>query len=332
MDEFFARNRLSAYLDGELSEAEAAEVAQAIEQQPELRAAYEELRTTVAFLRRHGPVQAPARLHAGVMRAIEDQPAGRAWQRRLLAVFGRSPLQGLGVAIVVGAVLLVVFRGPSAPPPAAPPEREAAAPGIEAPGDIPPEPAEEAPPEATAEGAAGAGPEIAAKIDLSRKERGSGRSARAGDGADGLPIEKLLAKQKGATYVPQWDEEPAAGAGEAGAPVGQAASDISDESGSGSAFAYRLSPSSADALRVLVALAEKLGGGAYEADGSRLQPRELTIERNHARVLLRIPASQLENLEPYLRTLGGLVPMRADQDRLYNADAVQVTVEVLYMP
>ena len=41
MDTFFAKNRLSAYLDGALPEAEASEVADAIARDPELKAEYE---------------------------------------------------------------------------------------------------------------------------------------------------------------------------------------------------------------------------------------------------------------------------------------------------
>ena len=137
MDEFFARNRLSAYIDGELSDTEMAEVARAIEEQPEVRQAYRELLDAVELLREHGPVQAPSRFHADVMRRVEELPAARGWFSWLLRPLGRYPMQGLGVAVVAAAVLLLVFRGPdfgdlSSPEPAPVTvpdvEREAAAP------------------------------------------------------------------------------------------------------------------------------------------------------------------------------------------------------------
>ena len=72
MDTFFAKNRLSAFLDGALPDGEAAEVADAIERDPALKAEYEQLRMAVAALRRHGPVSAPE----GFFRLSEVGPEG----------------------------------------------------------------------------------------------------------------------------------------------------------------------------------------------------------------------------------------------------------------
>jgi negative regulator of sigma E activity len=344
MDEFFARNRLSAYIDGELSDAEMAEVARAIEEQPEVREAYEELLAAVELLRRHGPVQAPAGFHAGVMRRVEDLPAGRAWLARLLGPLGRYPAQGLGVAVVAAAVLLLVFRGPTLVDPTdeaselgpAAVDREAAVPGPEAtsqPEDEPGAADEQAEvQQAPAEPSSPSKEELLAEEIASKRGTSPSTSPKSSGSSSkkGVPIEELLEKEQG-TYIPEWDKE------SSGATVHLAGPEGDDPAASGdslatSPFAYRLTPDAPDALRKLVALAEKLGGGVYDSDGQPVDPYILTVERNYARVMLQIPASSLHSVEPYLRRLGGVVQVRAEQDRLYRADAVQVAIEVQYQP
>ncbi|MFH1469501.1 MAG: sigma-E factor negative regulatory protein [Pseudomonadota bacterium] len=344
MDDFFARSRLSAYLDGELTDAEMAEVARALEEQPELRQAFEELKAAVDLLHRHGPVQAPARLHAAIMREVEAEPTRRPWLERLLGPLGRYPAQTLGVAVVAAVVLLVVLRGPTVvhPPPdgtaagglpvvAGDADHEAAAPD-QAPGagggQEGTSAEEQAPagPASTKE-AGGAEDEFDAPGTLGSISAEEEPVAKKGRGS--VPLEQALDTRKGATYVPGWEQEeiPEREVAKEGAeaPVVEAA-------GGAGAFAYRLTPSSPDVLRRLVALAEKLDGAAYEVDGAALDPQILTVERNYARVVLRIPASRLESVEPYLKTMGGLVTVRADQEQIYNLDSVEIEIEVQYLP
>jgi hypothetical protein len=350
MDEFFARNRLSAYIDGELSDAEMAEVARAIEEQPEVREAYQALLTAVELVRDHGPVQAPAGFHAGVMRQVEGLSGGRSWFERLFGPLGRHPVQGLGVAVVAAAVLLLVFRGPvldgelpgSSNLPSVT-EREAAVPGPEAgegaeQGEAMEPPAVELEPEVQQQGSASAEPapstekratEVSTKAGL-----GSKGSARSGT-AKAVPIEELLEKEEG-TYIPDWDKESTAPTATLGTAESESSTqpDPADAAGSlaTSPYAYRLTPNEPDVLRKLVALAERLGGGVYTASGEPFDPYILTVERNYARVVLQIPASRLESVEPYLEGMGGVVEDHADPDRLFRADAVHVTVEVQYQP
>jgi hypothetical protein len=351
MDEFFARNRLSAYLDGELSEAEMAEVARALEEQPELREAYRELQAAVELLREHGPVQAPPHFHAQVMRRVEGAGQRRGWFARLLGPLGRYPAQGLGVAVVAAAVLLLVFRGPQLEELGGsdaldaggsaveqPPEREAAVPGADS------EPEEGAasdpaqkrsvPDQAEVQvGAADAGQSKAG-------EKGSGGGAKVASPSGskeqqtksiGVPIQEHLEKTQG-THIPDWDKEPDAPT----AVLQTVEPEPSASAGSSgnmavSPFAYRLTPTEANALFNLVVLAERLGGGAYDLGGALLEPQGLTVERNYAEVVLKIPASALTEVEPQLRKLGGVVSVRADHSRLYPEDAVHVTVEVQYL-
>jgi hypothetical protein len=349
MDDFFARSRLSAYLDGELADAEMAEVARALEEQPELREDFEELKAAVDLLRRHGPVQAPARLHAAIMREIEAEPARRSWLERLLGPLGRHPAQALGVAVVAAAVLLVVVRGPTVvtppegagPVPAEDAWREAAAPdpiagaGPETSGGAGPEaPPDQAPPGPAAVSLEEAG---AATDELGASEKlgiaGTRGEAQSGSKLRGsAPIKDALDAKKGGTYAPNWEQEvPSTRAALTKDGEGDAGAQSQPERGA-SPFAYRLTPTSTDVLRRLVALAEKLDGGAYSADGSPLDPQALTVERNYARVLLRVPASRIERIEDYLRDMGGLVTVRAEQDRIYNLDQVEIEIEVQYLP
>ncbi len=356
MDEFFARNRLSAYIDGELSDAEMAEVARAIEEQPELREAYLELKAAVDLLRQHGPVQAPPDFHRGVMRRVEGLSRGRSWLERLLGPVGRYPVQGLGVAVVAAAVLLLVFRGPlmhdptlegmeaSGPETPGEVDREAAVPGPTE-GDAteksrgddggePSEPAQEKPAtEMQEKGSAKAEQSTKGVENTEIGTRGTGSSYKGSTSKSGaMPIEELLEKEQG-TYIPDWDKESAPTAViEPDATTQEPAPEAGAGSLATSPFAYRLTPSEPDALRKLVAMAEKLGGGAYSASGDPHEPYILTVERNYEKVVLQIPASRLESVEPYLRSMGGVVTVHADQDRLYAADAVHVTVEVQYQP
>ncbi len=340
MDEFFASNRLSAYIDGELSDTEMAEVARAIEEQPDLRASYEELLAAVELLREHGPVQAPAHFHSNVMRRVEALPSPGGWLARLLGPLGQRPWQAAGVVVLAAAVLLLVFRGPILQPELAPAdepavEHEAAAPQVradEASADQTEAAVEQAAPELGSAEAAGEEPQAASaprqQVAPTTSKRGTGSARSSGKGST---LQELLEKEEG-TYVPEWDKDPA---GELVEP--QAAEPARDEpEGSAdfaaSPFAYRLTPTEPNALRRLVALAEKLGGSVTDAGGQPFQPYSLTVERNYAKVYMQIPASRLESVEPYLRQVGGVVTVHTDEDRLYSADAVQVSVEVTYQP
>jgi anti-sigma factor RsiW len=55
MSDSTLHDQLSAYLDGELSHAEAAEIAQRLQADPALRAELEAVRGAVSLLRTHGP-------------------------------------------------------------------------------------------------------------------------------------------------------------------------------------------------------------------------------------------------------------------------------------
>jgi hypothetical protein len=110
MQDATANEQLSAYLDGELTDAEVAELEHRLARDPTLRAELEGLRAAVDLLRTHGPATAPPALYGDVLRAVEDEPMpGGAW-RWLLRPFG-LPLSGLAVAAAAVAVLGLTVGG-----------------------------------------------------------------------------------------------------------------------------------------------------------------------------------------------------------------------------
>jgi negative regulator of sigma E activity len=108
MDSFFARNRLSAYLDGDLQEPEASEVAAAIARDTDLRAEYENLRSSINLLRKTGPVKAPSGFHARIMEKIRDEPHPGGVVITLQRLFHRIPTEALALVAAAAVVLMVV--------------------------------------------------------------------------------------------------------------------------------------------------------------------------------------------------------------------------------
>lgn len=107
MDEFFARNRLSAYLDGELTAAETAEVELALERSASLRAELDAMRSAVDLVRRAGPLRAPPGLLAKVQRQVAKEPLDVGWRRWV----PRVRVEVAMVAMAAAVVLVVVGRG-----------------------------------------------------------------------------------------------------------------------------------------------------------------------------------------------------------------------------
>ncbi len=103
--------RLSAYLDGDLSADEVAALEHELAHDAHMRADLDALRLVVHTLRDDGPVRAPLGFHAAVMDRIEaEHPAAPFWQRFLNRPFG-IPAQGWGVVLAAAAVLVVVQVG-----------------------------------------------------------------------------------------------------------------------------------------------------------------------------------------------------------------------------
>ncbi len=101
----FANDSLSAYLDGELSDAEQRELESLLEQDDDLRAELEALERATDFFRTHAPARAPADFVDAVMALADAEPVpandNSAWWRRPFGV----PIEGVTVA---AAALLVL--------------------------------------------------------------------------------------------------------------------------------------------------------------------------------------------------------------------------------
>ncbi|MBM4364799.1 MAG: zf-HC2 domain-containing protein, partial [Deltaproteobacteria bacterium] len=124
MDTFFARNRLSAYLDGELSAAEAREVEAAIARDAGLRAELEQMRAAIELLRAEGLVSAPVGFAARVRDRVDDEPMRVGWRLWV------TQIRPEAVMLAAAALLVVVYVGHRREhPPATIPGTEAVATG-----------------------------------------------------------------------------------------------------------------------------------------------------------------------------------------------------------
>lgn len=105
-----ANELLSDYLDGELTDAEVAELEHRLARDPALQQELDQLRAAVDLLRTHGPVQAPPSLYASIMEAVDEEPMPGGFWRWLQRPFG-IPLQTLAVVVVAILVIGVSVGG-----------------------------------------------------------------------------------------------------------------------------------------------------------------------------------------------------------------------------
>ncbi len=114
MDSFFARNRLSAYLDRTLPKSEAEAVSEAIARDIALSADVQAMHKALALLHETGRVAAPTGFHARTMATIAAQPVPGsqvAWLQRRLARIPTELVALAGAAIV----MIVAVNRPSTP-------------------------------------------------------------------------------------------------------------------------------------------------------------------------------------------------------------------------
>lgn len=108
---------LTALLDGELDEQDAARVEAQVHADPRLQAELEALRDVRRHLRRHGPLKAPSGFALEVMDKVAEAPETRAreaWWRRPFGV----PLEGFAAA--AAALLVLSLALPTPEPTTAP--------------------------------------------------------------------------------------------------------------------------------------------------------------------------------------------------------------------
>jgi hypothetical protein len=136
MDSFFARNRLSAYLDHSLPRAEAIAVAEAVARDISLSADLLAMKQALNLLNDDGPKAAPPGFKARTMALIAKKPVSGsqvAWIQRRLA---RVPTEFVAV-LGAGLIVLVAINhdkfGTQAASPAKSPTQAMADPPLEAP-------------------------------------------------------------------------------------------------------------------------------------------------------------------------------------------------------
>ncbi len=108
MDSFFARNRLSAYLDRSLPKAEAEAVSEAIARDISLSADLQSVQQALNLLHHNGKLQAPNGFQARCLAVIAEQPVPGsqvAWLQRRIARIPTELVALVGAAIIVGFAL-----------------------------------------------------------------------------------------------------------------------------------------------------------------------------------------------------------------------------------
>jgi negative regulator of sigma E activity len=342
MDEFFARNRLSAYLDGELAPSEARDVEAALQRSPALRAELEELRRAVDLMHAHGPVAAPPGFAERVAARLATEPMRVGWWHRAR----RVRLEVVMVAAAAVVVLYVAGRKPEHGEPGEATQADAGATG------------EAAKPDAAA---AGNGPVASAGADDAADE---GEGAQA-DGV--LGDEKVTAREAAALAQKLGRREPtpatgatpppskpsgATGTAQASHPAGSRTVRPSKVPGgverdayqpaweqdgsepptvySAGAVRYRLTPVNDTGLKELATLAASLGGRLTDGNGKPLAP--YPMDSGDVRVVrVQVPAVNAATLESKLSTIGAVEidPTVPDGMTLYAPGAdIPVSIEV----
>jgi len=338
---FFAINRLSAYIDGELPDNEAAEVERAIAADPSVRDEYQRMLSTVELLRTRGPLQAPPTLHGAILARVADEPDPVVgFWARLLAPFHAIPMEAVGVVFAVVAVVVLINQKPGMDAPPADPapaavERaeEAAPPPLEQ--ALPQQPPKLASrPEQPAPPAPEAG--LPAKpMGTSAARTGSGvgtqgaetTQAKGGDKSGGkkAPSKKDARVQKVTppkqAYEPEWEQQGddhSTGYGEPNALQTRP-------------YYYRLDPRDQHGLRELRKLAARYGGSLKYLDGRAFQDQTLQ-DGDLVDLRADVPSDQVEAFVAALKQLGLVVPIASYDGSLHGGGMTQVRVQVRFNP
>jgi len=262
-----ADERLSAYLDGELTDEEVEHLEADLARDAALRAELKRLRAVVRFLHDEGPVRAPLGFHNAVMARIdEEHPVRAPWWAWLRRPFG-MPMEGLAVAAVALLVLAVVgWPGGEAPP-------EGEAPVWR---DVPAEP--------DAAPAAMKAPKMEAEEAVPEPPRPAPQTKREASTKEVSP-EEPAAADKGAGV----DEEPAPKPDVTGRSVPKGYVVVTEDVG---------------ALRTLLAVVGKLGGTVTTASGQPVA--SATMASSSESFSITMPSDALASFESELTKLGML--------------------------
>ena len=307
LNDFFALNRLSAYVDGQLSERDTAEMDETLLANPHLRRAHAEMLLAIDRLGACG-VEAPAELKEELADHLES-----------LERPGRLPI-GLTVGVVGAAIVAVVATlvsggGPGDVAPREPVEVVTQV--VEPPAVAPIEALEEeeAPAQEALEEELATPHQVTESSEVSAPAVAPEPAAQA---VDPTPIPAAAANALEAT--PGWESEWL----EAGdAPEGEEA----EWPGR-----LRIYPGNSDILWSLESLAEALGVTLISGRGGELVPFSMSTERNYASLKLWAPTAGVEGLLAALNDLGTVTVLPGSATPVAEGDAVEISLEVQFNP
>jgi hypothetical protein len=312
MDPFFARNRLSAWLDGTLPPDEAREVADAVDRDPALRAEVAELQRLLDLLHEEGPAAAPPGFHARVMARVDGdaRPGGLRLLRRLIA---RTPVEAVGLLAAAAAVAVAIQWRSPAPPAAAPapsPSAAAPAPAAGSPsGDTLSEGALIGASQGSAEGTTDPAPQAVADDGGEPEAPAAGPPPGAPPPTGSPGVRVTSAGAEPGAYVPSWEADPPARTALQG---------------------MRWSVGDPQALHRLRVVAERAGGRLLQADLSALEPGTLGPEAPIVRVAIVVPADRAPELISQLQGFGARAATFSGAPAAPGPDEAGVLLEVRY--
>jgi len=326
MTQPIANEQLSAYLDGELTDVERGELEKALAEDPALRQELARLEGAVAFLRTHGPIQAPRGFHEKVLAKVEAEPMPGWWWRWLRRPFG-IPVEGFAVALAAAMVLLVAL----------PFGLQTATKGGK---DLASDPygwvsGEDARSSLGAKND-GSEPKEGAARQLDEQEEEPAVAALEPD-EDANAVEGLMGARTAAKPLPPPSATPMVATGEgagtedkalptASTPTG-GYGDVQAPAAPGALLAYQILTYDEDALAKLQRIAARYRGRVLDSSGSTA--KALTLEPGRT-YMVEVPASALAAFGDDLRGLG-MVTEQADPRR-WAGDTVRVQITFQVMP
>lgn len=328
MHPFFAINRLSAYLDGDLPRRERLEVERVLSRHPELEAELLNVQNAVRLVSQAGPARAPRRLVPEVLQALEErQQSPFQGPDRM-----RNILLGLGVTMVI-ATGLAVWMGSSDVTEV--PQADAIADATI--DDFLDDEVDDLEPEAGE--ASEAAEAFASDEDSAAPSEGFGDAGLLSDGDDINPggelepVELPEASQPMPTesrmrvspprnaageiepFIPNWDKAP-----------------VHEEAGSSTLLqvaVYRVYANSADIMKNLHELAQANGTLLTDSMGNPIQIRSLSGGDDFASAHLTLPAANMEVFLSQLARLGLAVEVSPPEA---GAERQSLLLEVMYKP
>lgn len=316
MDPWFARNRLSAYLDDALPPEERAEVEAQLAADPALRLELDQLRAAIALVREQGRVRAPEGFHDRVMArvALERPPAAN----RPMAAPRWRTIAAIGVA---AAVLLVApMAWWSAP-------RTSSQIIADAP-ELAVEPATKEVGHSSGE-AAIAPSRVEKAREAARELRatppdGAEADARIASGASGRARVSGLPD---GVYTPSWDQDEASQE-----IVGGASGLVVNAAGvhGRPSAEWRITLAQTDVLFRLSEIARDAGGELQDRRGRDLEVRELDVEQNFVATQLVVPATRAGQVRDALLALGATESRALGEHA--ETDTVVFRVTATYQP